>query len=216
MAVVTMITAMTIPLIVQRPTVASAHSAPIRVASLHLNGSYPVGTNDGAEPSGEAPPSPQALVGYTLSYQSDFTRTAVPPGWNVFTGIPGGDPGGYFGISHVVVSNGMLQLSTYRDPSWHNRWVTGGICQCGVAPRYGAYFVRSRITGAGPTEVELLWSASNAGPLEIDFNETRGTDAFTTSTVHLGRANNVVRPKVVIDMTLWRAWGVIRTLTNIF
>jgi len=215
-AVVTVITVMIASLIVQWPTVVSAHGAPIRVAPFNLNGRYPVGTPDSTEPSGEAPPSSQALVGYTPSYQNDFTGTAVPPGWEVFTGIPLFDPGGHFGISHVVVSNGLLQLNTYRDPSWGDRWVTGGICQCGVARRYGAYFVRSRVTGAGPTEVQLLWPAAiHMWPPEIDFNETGGTDASTTSSVHFGKANNVVRSKVVIDMTLWHTWGVIWTPTNI-
>lgn len=210
-----MISVIVSSLSVQWPVAADAQNSPARVSPLNVNGSYPTGIPDSAEPSGRAPPSPHALVGYARSYQNDFTGTAVPPGWNVFTGIPGGDPGGQFASSHVAVSNGVLQLNTYRDPAWQNRWITGGICQCGVARRYGAYFVRSRITGAGPTEVELLWPASNAWPPEIDFNETGGTDVSTTSSVHFGTVNTVVRSKVVIDMTLWHTWGVIWTPTNI-
>jgi hypothetical protein len=206
-----MISVIVASLSVQWPVAADAQSSPVRVSPLPVIGSYPTGTPNNAEPSGMSPPSRQALVGYALSYQNDFTGTKVPPGWNVFTGIPGGDPGGHFGISHVVVSNGVLQLNTYRNPAWHNGWVTGGICQCGVARRFGAYFVRSRVTGAGPTAVELLWPANNAWPPEIDFNETGGTAASTTSSVHFESNNNVVRSEVAIDMTLWHTWGVIWT-----
>ena len=196
---------------IELPVTAQAQNLSVRVSPLNVNGSYPIGTPNNAEPSGQSPPNARALVGYKLSYRNDFTGTKVPPGWNVFTGIPGGDPGGHFGISHVVVANGVLQLNTYRNPSWHNRWVTGGICQCGVARRYGAYFVRSRITGAGPTAVELLWPATNVWPPEIDFNETGGSAVSTTSSVHVGAANSIVRSTVTIDMTLWHTWGVIWT-----
>lgn len=195
----------------QWPAVVQAQNTRVRERPLNVNGSYPIGTPDQAEPSSFSPPSADALVGFRLTYQNDFTGTEVPPGWNVFTGIPGGDPGGHFGISHVVVSNGVLQLNTYRDPAWHNRWVTGGICQCGLARRYGAYFVRSRVTGAGPTAVELLWPLTNIWPPEIDFNETGGSASSTTSSVHFGATNNIVRSSVTIDMTLWHTWGVIWT-----
>ena len=209
--VVAMIGVIVASLSVQWPVAANAQSSPARVSPLNVNGSYPTGTPDSAEPSGESPPGAQALVGYALRYENDFTGRRVPPGWYVFTGIPGGDPGGHFGISHVVVANGVLQLNTYRNPAWHNGWVTGGICQCGVARRYGAYFVRSRITGPGPTAVELLWPSNNTWPPEIDFNETGGTAASSTSSVHYGATNNVVRSKVDINMTLWHTWGVIWT-----
>lgn len=172
---------------------------------------YPVGTPDTTEISGMAPPDATALPGYALTYETDFPGTTLPPGWSVFTGIPGGDPGGHFGASHVEVDNGVLELNTYRDPAWGNRWVTGGLCQCSVAHTYGAYFVRSRITGAGPNEVELLWPVTNIWPPEIDFNETVGFDTSTTSSVHAGKANLTFRRRVVIDMTQWHTWGLIWT-----
>jgi hypothetical protein len=172
---------------------------------------YPIGTPSTTEPSTFAPPSATALPGYTQSYVNDFTGTTLPPGWDIFTGLPGGDPGGHFGISHVVVGNGMLSLNTFRDPSWYNRWVTGGVCQCGVSRKYGAYFVRSRVTGAGPTEVELLWPTSNTWPPEIDFNETGGSIVSTSSSAHYGATNHIVGRHIDINMTLWHTWGVIWT-----
>jgi hypothetical protein len=181
------------------------------VILTNLNGNYPTGVPDSAEPSGEAPPTATALSGYQMTYQNDFTDPGIPSGWNVFTGIPGGDPGGHFEASDVAVSGGMLDLNTARDPQLDNRWGTGGICQCGVARVYGAYFVRSRITGAGPTQVELLWPKANLWPPEIDFNETGGSVTSTGSSVHVTQSILVIRRSVHVDMTQWHTWGVIWT-----
>ncbi|HEV3266867.1 MAG TPA: glycoside hydrolase family 16 protein [Acidimicrobiales bacterium] len=170
---------------------------------------YPIGVKSNLAPSGEGPPGPSALTGYNLTYVNNFEGTSIPPGWNVFTGIPAGSPGGQFASTHVVVSDGLLQLNTWKDPNFQNRWVTGGICQCGLKKSYGAYFVRSRITGAGPNEVELLWPASNIWPPEIDFNETGGTATATSSTLHYGPINLIEQRFINIDMKNWHTWGVI-------
>lgn len=176
---------------------------------------YPVGVYNGLEPSGEAPPIASALPGYTLHYVNDFIGTELPAGWSTFTGIPGGDPGGQFASSHVTVSNGLLQLNTWRDRHFHNHWVTGGLCQCELARTYGAYFVRSRVTGAGPNEVELLWPVTNRWPPEIDFSETLGKLSFTSATIHFGNTNTMVHRTLNVAMTQWHTWGVIWTPTNI-
>lgn len=160
-----------------------------------------MGISSRVEPSGRLPPGPNALKGFTLRYVTDFKGTTLPKGWGAFTGVPGGDPGGQFGASHVVVKNGMLELNTWKDPAYHNKWVTGGVCQCGLASTYGAYFVRSRITGPGPNEVQLLWPASNIWPPEVDFNETGSSDTSTSSTLHYGVTNEVDQRALIIDLT---------------
>lgn len=175
---------------------------------------YPVGLSDHAEPSGMAPPGANALKGYTLTYRTNFTGHSLPSGWDVFTGIPGGDPGGHFGAAHVVVRGDLLRLNAWKDPAFGNTWVTGGVCQCGVAQTYGAYFVRSRITKAGPNEVELLWPSSNEWPPEVDFSETASAN-LTTSTVHYGVTNHVDQRQLSINMTRWHTWGVIWTPSSI-
>jgi hypothetical protein len=209
--VITFAVATIASLVVQWPTMANAQSGPNRVILADFNGSFPVGTLDSAEPSGYSPPSTTALAGYKLNYVGDFTGSAIPRGWDVFNGVPGGDPGGFFGASHVVVANGLLQLNTFRNPAAGNRWVTGGLCQCGVSRKYGAYFVRSRLTSAGPNEVELLWPATNKWPPEIDFNETGGSATSTSTSVHYGVTNHIVKSLLRINMTLWHTWGVIWT-----
>ncbi len=113
------------------------------------------------------------------------------------------------------MTGGALELLTYQDPNYHDGWVTGGLCQCKVARRYGAYFIRSRVTGEGPNEVELLWPATNQWPPEIDFNETGGSIVSSSSSLHYGKVNTVVRSHVTIDMTKWHTWGVIWSPTAV-
>lgn len=176
---------------------------------LQTRASYPIGTIDSTQPSGESPPSATALPGYTLSYEHVFTGTSLPPGWDAFQGSPGGNPDAELATSHVVVSGGLLQLNTSRDPAFNNKWTSGGLCQCGHAQTYGAFFVRSRVTGAGPDEAELLWPVARVWPPEIDFNETGQGDSSTGATIHYGATNLLDQRSVDIDLTQWHTWGVI-------
>jgi hypothetical protein len=177
---------------------------------------YPVGTAESAEPSGLAPPGAEVLAGYRQTYVSDFKGSRLPTGWGAYAGKPGSDPGAQWGLAHVVVSNGMLQLNTYQDAAYGGEWVTGGVSQYGHSQTYGAYFVRSRVTGPGPTNVELLWPVAPEWPPEIDFNETGGATIGTSATVHWGPGNNQdQRSDETVTMTQWHTWGVIWTPTSI-
>lgn len=198
------------------PTPTTTTTVPATTTTTAPATPFPVGTVNSAEPSGMAPPSTTALTGFTQSYVSDFTGTALDSTWDVYSGQPGGDPGAQFGgASHVAVNSGMLQLLTYQDANYNNEWVTGGLCQCNFQQTYGAYFVRSRATGAGPTQVELLWPSAPVWPPEIDFNETYGGTDSTTATTHWGSANSQAHASTSIDMTQWHTWGVIWTPTTI-
>lgn len=176
---------------------------------------YPVGTPNLSSPSRIGPPSATAMRGYTLDYVTEFPGSFVPSGWNVFEGIPGGDPGGQFAATHVIVSDGLLHLNTWKDPKYHNKWVTGGLCQCGVGRTYRAYFVRSRVTGVGPNEVQLLWPISDVWPPEVDFNETGANVDSTSSTVHFGKSNQIDQQTLAIDLRKWHTWGVVWTPSSI-
>lgn len=177
--------------------------------------SYPVGTPSPNAVSKFGPPGAKALEGYELTYVDDFSHQGIPKGWELFHGVPGGDPGAHFGLAHVTVSDRQLVLSTYRDKAYGDRWVTGGMCQCGLASVYGAYFVRSRVTAGGPNEVELLWPANNQWPPEIDFNESSSTHG-TTATVHWGEADFILQSHVPdVNLTKWHTWGVIWTSKEI-
>lgn len=179
------------------------------------NPPYPRGVPDSSEPSGQSPPAPDALPGYQESYVNDFNSSVKPTGWDIFTGLPGSDPGAHFGGSHVVFGGGLLRLLTYRNPKWHDRWVTGGLCQCGLARVYGAFFVRSKVSAVGPNEAELLWPVDNTWPPEIDFSETGGGIAQQSESVHFGATNHIDQELLRINMTQWHTWGVIWTPTSI-
>jgi hypothetical protein len=180
---------------------------------------YPVGVPVAAEPSGMAPPTAGALdkLGYHRVYATDFLGNALPTGWVAFTGVPGGDLNARFSPTHVIVGSGMLRLVTTSTA--RNRWITSGLCQCGNPMRYGAFFVRSKISNAGPNEVELLWPATNQWPPEIDFNETGSRWAATAGTVHFGRnaANDhfIQQNFYPVDLRRWHTWGVLWTPTSV-
>jgi beta-glucanase (GH16 family) len=110
----------------------------------------------------------------------------------------------------------MLQIATYQDPNYNGQWVTGGTCLCGEPGLlYGAYFVRSRITGPGDDNAELLWPDANVWPPEIDFNETSGPASSSTSTIHWGADNSQQQTSIKVDMTRWHTWGVVWTPTSV-
>jgi hypothetical protein len=161
------------------------------------------------------PPSADALAGYTQAYVSDFAGSSVPSGWETFSGKPGGDPGAQWANSHVTVNAGMLQLNTWQDPAYGNEWVAGGLCQCGVSHLYGSYFIRSRVTGPGPTGVQLLWPAAHVWPPEIDFNESDGTVQDTSATVHWGAANSTDQRTHIVNLQQWHTWGVVWSPSSI-
>ena len=160
------------------------------------------------EPSHQAPPSVHFLRGYVRVYCTDFLGQNLPSGWMRFDGIPGGDPSGLFVRSHVVVSAGFLSLNTTRDPEHDNQWATGGVCQCALGRTYGAYFVRSRVTGPGDDEVQLLWPVAHVWPPEIDFNETGQRTNTTAWYVHFRASNHQIARVLHINLMRWHTWGV--------
>jgi beta-glucanase (GH16 family) len=157
------------------------------------------------------------MTGYTQTYVDDFSGSSLA-GWAAYSGSASGDSGSQWGgVSHAVVANGMLSLETFQDPNYNNEWVTGGVSQ-NTVQTYGAYFVRSRVTGAGPTNVELLFPAVGWPP-EVDFNETGGdTTGMTATTIFAlssSGAKSQVQLQQQIDMTQWHTWGVIWTPTSL-
>jgi hypothetical protein len=191
------------------PTTTTTSSGPAPLTA------FPVGVVDSSEPSGYAPPAANALAGYNQSYVTDFTGSSLPSGWGDYTGTAGGDPGSQWAASQVVVGGGLLSLNTAVV---NGALLTGGVAQDGVANKYGAWFVRSRITGAGSTQVELLWPSNGSWPPEIDFNETGGQATSTTAT-NIWAVTSTTRSQaqdhLTIDMTQWHTWGVIWSPSSI-
>jgi beta-glucanase (GH16 family) len=132
--------------------------------------------------------------------------------WYVYSGRPGGDPGGQFDPSHVTVSDGMLVISAYRNPADGGRWVTGGVSSgAGLVQTYGKYLVRFRLDpGVGVTHALLLWPADNAWPPEIDFSEGNGSGATGMfATVHYGKQNWQETASLPhVNLSQWHTLGV--------
>jgi beta-glucanase (GH16 family) len=133
--------------------------------------------------------------------------------WTPYTGRPGGDPGGWWEPSHVVVRGGALNLETYRDPRVQDRWVSGGVSSAhAVQQRYGKYLARFRMdAGRGVAGVLLLWPKAPHWPPEIDFAETGGDRANRpdmTATLHYGRDDRTIARTVHGDFTRWHVMGV--------
>ncbi|HEY5437967.1 MAG TPA: glycoside hydrolase family 16 protein [Acidimicrobiales bacterium] len=171
---------------------------------------------DNSEPSGMAPPTANAMTGYSLAYSNDFTGSTLSSGWDAYSGKPSGDAGAQWGTAHVVEGGGIMSLNAWQDPAYNNEWVTGGVSQS-TTRTYGAYYVRSRVTAAGPTNVELLFPATGWPP-EIDFNETSGVSTATSATTiwaASGSSKSQVQFNVKIDMTQWHTWGVVWTPTSV-
>ena len=175
---------------------------------------YPVGRFDVHEPSYFAPPAPDAMPGYRELYVNDFTTPLLYSYWFVFHGMPKGDVAGYFERSHVSVHKGELRLGTWRDPARRNLWTSGGVCLCGVHPKYGAFFVRSRESSYGPDDAEMLWSLVNQPLPEVDFAETGAMKWFASWFDHYAPAPDTIQHHTHIDILNWHTWGIVWTPTS--
>ncbi|HMC09273.1 MAG TPA: glycoside hydrolase family 16 protein [Actinomycetota bacterium] len=171
----------------------------------------PTGSGGAGTPSGEAMPTGD-LPGWKMVFSDDFTGSSLNRrAWGAYNGQPGGDPGGWWDPSHVVVGNGMLELQNYQDPAFGNRWVSGGVSSApALKQTYGKYLVRFRVDrGNGISGIALLWPSSGGWPPEIDFAEDGGGNrSHTTATLHYGSGNSQVQRSVPADFSQWHTIGV--------
>jgi beta-glucanase (GH16 family) len=162
-------------------------------------------------PSGAAIPTGN-LPGWQQVFADDFAGTSLnASNWGTYQGQPGGDPGGWWDPSHVVVHNGLLELQTYQDPAFGNRWVSGGLSSArALKQTYGKYLVRFRMDkGNGIGGIGLLWPSDGGWPPEIDFVEDGGGNRTDTSaTLHYGSSDNQVQRSVSADFSQWHTIGV--------
>ena len=133
--------------------------------------------------------------------------------WGRYSGQPGGDPGGWWAPSHVVVRHGVLTLETYRDPAFGGRWVSGGLSSArALTQTYGKYEVKLRMdAGKGVAVVALLWPSRNHWPPEIDFAENGGETSsrnHIAATLHYGADNSQIAHTLRADFTRWHVVGV--------
>jgi beta-glucanase (GH16 family) len=170
----------------------------------------------GARPAAEvarADTGPVHKSIWRLSFSDNFTRGINDSSWGLYSGQPGGDPGGWWDPSHVVARAGIVHLQTYLDPRFDNRWVSGGMSNShALKQTYGKYLVRFRATpGYGVSNVLLLWPVADHWPPEVDFAEDGGTTGGRPSmsaTLHYGVDNNQIQRSVSADFTRWHIMGV--------
>ncbi len=160
----------------------------------------------GAMPRGNPP-------GWRRVFADDFRAGLRSSKWGTYTGQPGGDPGGWWDPSHVVVKNGVLNLQSYRDPRFGNRWVSGGVSNApALKQTYGKYLVRFRVdAGEGIAAILLLWPSDDNWPPEIDFGEDGGETAqrnHMTATLHFGSADKQTERTVHANFSRWHTLGV--------
>jgi beta-glucanase (GH16 family) len=150
---------------------------------------------------------------WRVVFGDDFSQGLDQTKWGLYSGQPGGDPGGWWAPSHVVVKDGILRLQSYRDPRFRNRWVSGGLSSArALRQTYGRYEVRFRMEpGHGIAGILLLWPARGGWPPEIDFAEDSGTHSTRSSmsaTLHYGAANRQIARTVSADFTRWHTMAV--------
>src|SRR6266571_3883149 len=162
-------------------------------------------------PSGVAMPTGN-LPGWQMVFADDFTGSSLnQAAWGPYSGQPGGDPGGWWDPSHVVVHDGVLELQSYQDPAFGNRWVSGGVSSApALKQTYGKYEVRFRMDqGVGIAGIALLWPSDGGWPPEIDFAEDGGGNrSQTTATLHYGSGNSQIQYSVSADFSEWHTIGV--------
>jgi len=154
-----------------------------------------------------------ASSGWHRVFADDFSRGFSGARWGRYAGRPTGDPVGWWAPSHVVVRRGVLELTTYRDPRFGGRWVSGGVSNArSLKQTYGKYLVRFRVdAGRGVAFALLLWPVRDVWPPEIDFAEdggTRGGRSAATATLHYGAHDSIVQRTVHADFSRWHVMGV--------
>ena len=151
-------------------------------------------------------------IGWRRVFSDDFNGTQLDPKkWGKYSGEPGGDPGGWWDPSHVVVANGMVSLLNYKDPRFGGRWVSGGMSSAvALHQEYGKYAIRFRVdAGQGIAYAILLWPSNNTWPPEIDFAEDGGgARQLSTATVHFNPGDDQLQRAVRADFTKWHTMGV--------
>jgi beta-glucanase (GH16 family) len=181
-------------------------AAPVALVALAISA---VATLAPALPRGPA----RQTGSWRRVFYDDFKHGLRSSSWGRYSGQPGGDPGGWWAPSHVVVRHGVLNLETYRDPRFGGRWVSGGVSSApALSQTYGKYEVRLHIDpGKGVAFVALLWPSQAGWPPEIDFAENGGEASgrgHVTATLHYGADDTQVQRTLAANFTHWHVLGV--------
>ncbi|MGA9870916.1 MAG: glycoside hydrolase family 16 protein [Rhodococcus sp. (in: high G+C Gram-positive bacteria)] len=130
----------------------------------------PVEPDPSNSPSGRVAPR-EDLPGWRFVFGDDFADD-LSADWGRYNGAPGGDPYSRWSPENVVVSNGVLTLTSTETASGT---ITGGVSNWPRAQQYGRWEVRFRADPSDDVTFHfLLWPANEVWPPEIDFAESFG------------------------------------------
>ncbi|HUN34097.1 MAG TPA: family 16 glycosylhydrolase, partial [Trebonia sp.] len=125
-----------------------------------------------------------ALPNFTPSYVQEFDGDTIPPGWDAYSGVPGGES--------AQVAQWEPRMCTFSGGEAH--FMASGIDSCGlqfygVPQEYGAWFARLKGDDEPPglffSDIFLLWPANNQWPPEIDiYEDSGGNRSGTSATLH--------------------------------
>jgi beta-glucanase (GH16 family) len=186
----------------------------VRAAVAIAVAAVPAGVISGSAADARPAPMPtRDLPGWHLVFADDFRGGLDTSSWGAYSGRPGGDPGGWWDSSHVVVRDGILRLETYRDPAFGGRWVSGGVSSSNALKQtYGKYEVRFRVDdGKGVAAIILLWPVRDHWPPEVDFFEDGGATSARddmSATLHYRPDDEQIQREVRADFSRWHTVGV--------
>jgi beta-glucanase (GH16 family) len=155
---------------------------------------------------------PGQLPGWRQVFADDFDGNALDRSiWGAYDGQPSGAPNAWWDPSHVVVHDGMLDLQTYQDSRFGNKWVSGGVSSAPAASlTYGKYLARFRMDDGFGVAGILLLMGRDSWPPEVDFAENGGDNnrQHMSAVLHYSPQNLQVHRTVYADFTQWHTIGV--------
>jgi beta-glucanase (GH16 family) len=167
----------------------------------------------GTAPSGVGMPTGN-IAGWRQTFAEDFNGGNLADKWFIYSGQPGGDPGGWFLPTHVNQSGGKLVITGSKESTPNgNIYATGGISNSKTFTQtYGKFEYRFRMDkGYGINYVMMLWPSDDSWPPEINVAEDDGkTRNLITATLHYGANNSTITKKSpgAADFTKWHTVGV--------
>jgi hypothetical protein len=136
------------------------------------------GSSGGLDPSGQNPAT--TLSGFTFQYVQEFNGNSMPPNWDAYNGVPGGES--------ASVAEWVPSMCTFSGGEAH--FMASGIDSCGLqffgdSQEYGAWFARLKGDDEPSdmwfSDIFLLWPANNQWPPEIDIYEDGGRSRGNTN-----------------------------------
>lgn len=145
-------------------------------------------------------------------FSDEFTSGYSTATWTRYNGVPRCCAATRWDPSHLVVSQGIMNLQNYRDSALGGKWVSAGLSMGkSLDQTYGKWSVRFRMDRAmGVGMCFALWPKTGWPP-EIDFAEESakyGDRTVETGTLHYGSANSQIHSKVTGDFSQWHTASV--------